>query len=326
MTYRFPALLALVGMAVILATASPAEAAFPGSNGQLAFDSSGNIYTVNPDGTSLMQLTSDGQSVAPAWSPNGGRIAFSRRGFIFVMTQQGRWPRKVTRLGHSSQPAWSPNGKQIAFAHGGEIWVAPSAGGSATQLTHDVKQCVADDKPTWSPLGGTIAFDQTTGQREGKGCSVNLQNRGQIVVLRLKSRVRSVITEAWGPDFTADGRGLVFASDDDVDDPPGSHFATNEFESSDLGGGHRAFYSRASCNSGGPCLWSDVAAAPTGTLVNPQGVYTETFPPKDDGSFGGFCVVSADGVDVSSDPVDAGFCNFDGTFPLPGDMDWQPLR
>src|SRR3954463_4020262 len=94
--------LAAIALAALFSwAAAPAQAAFPGANGRLAFDSAGNIYTVKADGTRLLKLTSDGESSGPAWSPSGKRIAFSRRGFIFVMTAQGRFPRKIERLGHS---------------------------------------------------------------------------------------------------------------------------------------------------------------------------------------------------------------------------------
>ena len=69
----------------------------------------------------------------------------------------------------------------------------------------------------------------------------------------------------------------------------------------------------------------DVVAAPTSSVANPQGVFVETFPPKDDGSFGGFCVSSASAVDVppTIGMVDAGFCDFSGRLP-PNDLDWPP--
>ena len=324
MTHRFTVLLALVGVAASVAAASPAQAAFPGANGLLAFDYGGNIYTANPDGTNMVQLTTDGQSVDPAWSANGGRIAFTHRGFIFVMTQHGKWPRKVTRLGHSSQPAWSPDGKQIAFTHGGEIWVAPSVGGSAVQLTHDVKNCVAyDGDPTWSPLGGTIAYSQSTGQIAARQCTGEGGN-ARIVVLRLKSGVRNVIANAWSPDFTADGRGLVFQSEQADPNDPTSRIGAPQYESSDLTGEPRFFYSRAWCAESAPCL-TDVVAAPTSTLENPQGLFIAEVEGGLPGVWG-YCVTSADavnGTDGTGD-VSGGWCEYNET--IIDHLAWQPLR
>ncbi|HEV8451527.1 MAG TPA: hypothetical protein VGQ45_08845 [Gaiellales bacterium] len=281
-----------------MGSASPAWAVFPGGDGRLAFDTGGrvvdphNIYTVNQDGTGLMQLTSDGQSSDPAWSPNGRRIAFSRRGFIFVMTSTGTSPRKVAHLGHSAQPAWSPDAKRIAFAHLGDIWTVAAAGGTPTQLTHDAATC-PDSEPTWSPLGGRIAFTN--------GC-------GNVVVLRLSTGARRQITDAAGPDFTADGRGLVFASDDDL---AGGVLPGPQYESSNLTGGGRTMWSRVFCAEGAPCLYGNVAASPTSTLAGPAGVFVETL----DG--GGFCVSGTAGSTIDFCPSGAGF-------PLPNHIDWQP--
>ena len=321
-----------IAVCVSSGAAVPAQAAFPGGIGRMAFDSGGNVYTVKADGTGLLQLTGDGQSGGPAWSPSGKRIAFSRRGFIFVMHANGRFPRKVERLGHSTQPAWSPDGKRLVFVHAvmaapagaqQDLWTVPSAGGTPTRLTHDFptghtacdSRVGGDGDPVWSPRGDIIAFDQC---------------QQEIVVLHLKTSARTVIPQAWNPDFTADGRGLVFASELDPDDGPGSSFNGPMYESSNLTGGSRFFYSRTWCAEGAPCIdQGTVAAAPTSTLANPQGVYVETFAPKDDGSFGGFCVQSADAVDAPPETgrVDAGFCHFPpDSFPFVNDLDWQPLH
>ncbi len=71
---------------LVLAGARPAEAAFPGKN---VFTSdrttTGNpegddeIFTMNPDGSSLKQLTdNDADDRSPSWSANGERNEFER--------------------------------------------------------------------------------------------------------------------------------------------------------------------------------------------------------------------------------------------------------
>src|SRR3954452_7361254 len=291
------ALAAIASAALFSWAAAPAQAALPGANGRLAFDSAGNIYTVKAEGTRLLKLTSDGESSGPAWSPSGKRIAFSRRGFIFVMTAQGRFPRKIERLGHSSEPAWSPTGKRLVFTHQGNIWAVRAGGGSPVQLTHDgvaPDYCTADSQPTWSPRGGTIAFTEANGvPGDQGGCAFHPSNPAQVVVLRLKGGTKHAISDASGADFTADGLGLVFASDED---PVGGSLAGTQYESSDLLGGHRAAYSRDFCAEGAPCLFGDVAAAPTSTLAAPQGVYARTFEGAEVGTFGGFCITSVAGL------------------------------
>src|SRR5947207_12793348 len=58
-----------------------ANAAFPGQNGKIAFhsDRDGNfaIFTVNPDGSGLANLTSGfADNELPSWSADGSKIVF----------------------------------------------------------------------------------------------------------------------------------------------------------------------------------------------------------------------------------------------------------
>ncbi len=107
------------------ATADPAGAAFPGANGRIVFASSRTagpgvtnptgdyeIFTMNPDGSGVKQLTKNKAS--------------------------------------DTQPAWSPNGQEIAFQSGrdgnAEVLTISATGASRTNRTNDV----ADDRnPDW---------------------------------------------------------------------------------------------------------------------------------------------------------------------------------
>src|SRR5690242_5160546 len=68
-------------LAFIAMPAVTAQASFPGQNGKIAFVSSNQIWTMQPDGSGSTQLTNpptgfrDG---APSWSPDGSRILFHR--------------------------------------------------------------------------------------------------------------------------------------------------------------------------------------------------------------------------------------------------------
>jgi TolB protein len=80
-----------------------------------------DIYTINVDGTDLVNLTNnDAEDNGPAWSPDGTRIAFAsnRDGFrdIYVMNADGSNVQRLTQLGSDAMdPAWSPDGQHIVF-------------------------------------------------------------------------------------------------------------------------------------------------------------------------------------------------------------------
>src|SRR6266542_4148626 len=75
----------------------------PGPNGRIAFSSDYSsqnkfrIYTMNPDGSDVLQLTDENfnnfsQASYPAWSPDGLKIAFTalyNYSHIFVMAADG---------------------------------------------------------------------------------------------------------------------------------------------------------------------------------------------------------------------------------------------
>jgi Tol biopolymer transport system component len=156
----------------------PAEAAFPGANGKIIYDSDRlaavggpGLYTITPGGTATkIPGTSSGDN-QPAWSPDGSRIAFQSGSTtnqeISVMNADGSGRRQITATPVAEQePTWSPDGSQIAFVAGTsgtdtttdlEVWVMNADGSGLTQLTNTA-QSVRDTHPAWSPLGNQIAF------------------------------------------------------------------------------------------------------------------------------------------------------------------------
>ena len=120
---------------VLLLTAMPAAAQDTAPNGKIAFSSSADgdfdIYTMNPDGSELVNLTDafgDANDADPNWSPDGSKIAFAsgRAGAedhvfannVFVMNTDGSDQVQLTfEADHqfSFQPSWSPDSTQLAF-------------------------------------------------------------------------------------------------------------------------------------------------------------------------------------------------------------------
>lgn len=170
--------LLVAGLALVaLAWPATADAAYPGTNGKLAFAREGQIWAMNADGTGAVQLTHDTEpSSEPEWSPDGARILYTRG------TGEQREQRAVNADGSQDahvygpegdgvySPTWSPGGNQIAFlvAHNCtayrcwwylyDIYIAYADGSDARRRF----TATANDFPTtdieWSPRGDEIAF------------------------------------------------------------------------------------------------------------------------------------------------------------------------
>lgn len=125
---------------------------------ELAYSLNGNILIFDGATGGIRQLTNDGESYDPAWSPDGERIALARWGAdggIYVMNSNGTGVTRVTGAGHDS-PTWSPQGDALAFtscAQGCGLYVQGLSQGSAPRRIAEWGQ-----HPAWSPDGSRIAF------------------------------------------------------------------------------------------------------------------------------------------------------------------------
>jgi Tol biopolymer transport system component len=115
---------------VALLTAATALATFPGQNGKIVFvgNQSGTwqIYTMDPDGSHMLQITSlpptNLESWLPVFSPDGRRILFTHdtenNGALdlYTINADGTGLNQLTHDGLSSGGVWSPDGQLILFA------------------------------------------------------------------------------------------------------------------------------------------------------------------------------------------------------------------
>jgi hypothetical protein len=107
--------LALLLVLAAFVAAEPASAAYPGSNGRIAFQrTDGYIYSIASDGAGLKRL---GLGTSPSYSPDGSRIAFELNGDIWTMNSDGTHRQQVTTSSaQDADPTWSPDGTRIVFS------------------------------------------------------------------------------------------------------------------------------------------------------------------------------------------------------------------
>ena len=164
----FTVALALMLVAAWVVTAEPAEAAFPGANGKIAFSSNlvtatnptgdSEIFTMEPDGTNVTQLTDNTVSDGfLAYSVDGTKIEFvsfrDGKSEIYKMEADGSNQTRLTNNSASDfRPAWSPDGTKIAFNSDrdgdNEIFVMNSDG---SRQKNPTKNSVFDSQPDWQP-------------------------------------------------------------------------------------------------------------------------------------------------------------------------------
>ncbi len=220
-------LLCLITIAVVtcaVATVRFEPAAAAAVNGRIAFTNENTIYSINPDGAALNQLTphDDGNfDHFPHWSPNGAKIVFARTTFtvksqIYVMNADGTNPTRLTNNSAADkQPLWSPDATKIAFVSdrdgNDEIYVMNADGSNQTRLTNNT---AIDFDLTWSPDGTKIAF---TSSRDfpsgGAGLEIYTMGADGSNPIRLTNNTSLDAQPSWSPDgtriaFTAHRLGL----------------------------------------------------------------------------------------------------------------------
>lgn len=177
----------IAGSACAALSASVAQAAFPGANGQIAYtheagETSASIYSVSPSGGTPRNLSEVGTGTTmnadfqAAWSAGGRQLAFVRVDFmncsgqIWTMSADGSHQTNVSNdatTANEFNPAYGPTGAIVfvrapagtfticsqSGGNSGNLWVRDPHG-ATRQLTTDGH----DNTPAFSPDGSKIAF------------------------------------------------------------------------------------------------------------------------------------------------------------------------
>lgn len=176
----------LLLLTLVLLGANSAHATFPGKNGRIAFVFGPDIYSMNPDGSDVRQLTNLGPENSASWE------------------------------------SWSPDGKQIVFCEfpppdfHGQLWLMNADGSNQHVLL--AEPGITEVRPSFSPDGKTIAFSRG-------GPDYNPDNGNPFVVeiyrigvdgtgLTAITRHDTIGVHDYGPKYSPDGTAIVFQGDD----------------------------------------------------------------------------------------------------------------
>lgn len=185
---------------------------------QIAFALAGvwNLYTVDADGSNLIQVT-DFRSNNPDWAPDGSQLVFQSdhqnepqdTPDIYVWNLADETLNELLDAPDDIDysPRWSPDGSQILFistrAGNMEIFTMNPDGSDIAQITDGADPISG---ASWSPDGEQIVFVY------GKGAATDLYIIDKDGAVDSVVRLTSDEFSDTAPAFSPDGEQIVFAS------------------------------------------------------------------------------------------------------------------
>jgi Tol biopolymer transport system component len=218
-----------VVISTLLFSTGPAQATFPGKNGLVALVIGPDIFTMNPDGSNVRQLTffgPNGFACCHSWSADGRQLVFVANATpniapaqLWIINADGSNQHMVFNDPSflDSFPGFSPDGNTIVFERcpynggqfngGCELFRIRADGTDLTALVNfGLNTDRLDITPEYSPNGETIAF-------------AGFSRRGVLSAIYLVdadgSNIHSITPpelEAWLPDWSPDGTKIAFST------------------------------------------------------------------------------------------------------------------
>lgn len=227
---RFLAAVSVLALTVIpgplrSADAAPAPSSFLAKivfQGASPDWSTGQLFTMNTDGTGMRQITTDAANLAPTWSPDGRSIAFfhytttqpvvvsidvmnAKTGEVHTVTGDPCAGGTYDRIG------WSPDSSQLVFAtncNNRALWKV-NVDGTSLQMIHSFPEGGGLDAPSWSPDGSAIVFGYAAPSAQPVFRIFSISPDGE----SLKQLTNNGPAGAYSPVYSPDGSQIAYTQD-----------------------------------------------------------------------------------------------------------------
>jgi TolB protein len=213
----------LLVLVLVVVKPQPAGAAFPGTNGLIAYsgidpvDGDREIFAIHPDfgGSQGKQLTfNNTPDYSPCYSPDGTKIGYightANNGYqIFTIPANGGQRQQVTPDTVDNPGTCSftgPRGTHIVYSaddgQDREIWTIPANGGTPDNVTDNL---VGDYDPSFTAVGRQIAYSRVPPGASRRQIFTIPANGGNPTQLTTSSRGPND-----EPDYRPDGQRIVY--------------------------------------------------------------------------------------------------------------------